>query len=479
MYLVDGLSQRQIARKLGISRNTVAKYCEGNTYPGLRASYCRAASVMTPDILRFIEQCLHEDRLKPNKKQHHTAKRIYERLVEEKSFTGAQSTVRRIVAKLRGHPQEAFVPLAFAPGDAMQIDWGEAVIYLAGERTKVQMFCARLAYSCAPFAVCFRRQNTEAFLEGLIQALNFFGGVMRRVLFDNARVAVKEGAGKNAMPQESYAALAAHYCFPTDFCNAASGNEKGLVENLVGWTRRNLLVPVPRVASLAELNQRLRDGCESYIASHQVAGKLHPVAHLLQEERQALLPLPGRPYDVRRTEVCRISLQATVRFQGNAYSVPVQYAGQEAALKAGAERDYDARQEKTRQRRLKRAHFPLHKTLEEFDLARLQHIQPEFVKQLASCTNDLLLIDELSYARFNQEESELLFKVISERSERASTIITTNLVFSKWTEMFASDTLVAALVDRLTYRSHVLNMNGESYRLSSGQNHQNRSRMAQ
>lgn len=427
----------------------------------------------------------------------------------------------------------------------MQIDWGEAVIYLAGERTKVQMFCARLAYSCAPFAVCFRRQNTEAFLEGLIQALNFFGGVVRRVLFDNARVTVKEGAGKNAIPQESYAALAAHYCFQTDFCNAASGNEKGLVENLVGWTRRNLLVPVPRVASLAELNQRLRDGCESYIAAHQVAGKPHPVAHLLQEERQALLPLPGRPYDVRRTEVCRISLQATVRFQGNAYSVPVQYAGQEAALKAGAEREYDARQEKTRQRRLKRAHFPLHKTLEEFDLARLQHIQPEFVKQLAGCTyidrhenlvlmgnpgtgkthlmtalgikacllgykvqfanaatlaselkeardgdqlrrlekgiaaNDLLLIDELSYARFNQEESELLFKVISERSERASTIITTNLVFSKWTEMFASDTLVAALVDRLTYRSHVLNMNGESYRLSSGQNHQNRSRMAQ
>lgn len=214
MYLVDGLSQRQIAEKLGISRNTVAKYCEGNTYPGLRASYCRAASVMTPDILRFIEQCLHEDRLEPNQKQHHTAKRIYERLVEEKSFTGAQSTVRRIVAKLRGHPREAFVPLAFAPGDAMQIDWSEAVIYLAGERTKVQMFCARLAYSCAPFTVCFRRQ---------------------------------------------------------------------------------------------------------------------------QEERQALLPLPGRPYDVRRTEVCRISLQATVRFQGNAYSVPVQYAGQEAALKAGAE----------------------------------------------------------------------------------------------------------------------------------------------
>ena len=196
-------------------------------------------------------------------------------------------------------------------------------------------------------------------------------------------------------------------------------------------------------------------------------------------------------------------------------------------------REYDARQEKKRQSRMKRAHFPLLKTLEEFDLSKLQHVKPEYVKQLASCgfidrrenlvligtpgtgkthlmtaigvkacllgykvlfcnattlasdlkeardsyqlrrlekaisSMDLLLLDELSYARFGQEESELLFKVIAERSERSSTVITTNLEFSKWTEMFSNATLVAALVDRLTYHSHVLNMNGNSYRLQS------------
>ncbi|MCR4666569.1 MAG: IS21-like element helper ATPase IstB [Desulfovibrio sp.] len=196
-------------------------------------------------------------------------------------------------------------------------------------------------------------------------------------------------------------------------------------------------------------------------------------------------------------------------------------------------REYDARQEKKRQSRLKRAHFPLTKTLEEFDLTKLQHVKPEYVKQLASCNfierhenlvlvgnpgtgkthlmtaigvkacllgykvlfysattlaselkeardsyqlrrlektisgTDLLLLDELSYARFGQEESELIFKVIAERSERTSTVITTNLEFSKWTEMFANATLVAALVDRLTYHSHILNMNGKSYRLQS------------
>ena len=195
--------------------------------------------------------------------------------------------------------------------------------------------------------------------------------------------------------------------------------------------------------------------------------------------------------------------------------------------------EYENRQEKARQRRLKIAHFPMLKTLEEFDLSRLQHVSPDFIKQLASCefinrhenvlmignpgtgkthlmtaigikacllgykvvfktattlvtelreatdgyhlrkmeksiaAADLLLLDELSYASFGVEESELLFKVIAERSERTSTMITTNLEFSKWPTMFKDTTLVAALVDRLTYHSHILNMNGKSYRFQS------------
>ncbi|MCB5726074.1 IS21-like element helper ATPase IstB [Mitsuokella jalaludinii] len=198
-------------------------------------------------------------------------------------------------------------------------------------------------------------------------------------------------------------------------------------------------------------------------------------------------------------------------------------------------REYELRQENQRKRRIKRARFPLLKTMEDFDLTRLEHVKPEYIKQLASCgfidrhenvvmignpgtgkthlmtaigfkaclkgysvlfyhaaslatelkeardtymlsrmekaiaKADLLLLDELSYASFGQEESELLFKVIAERSERASTMITTNLEFSRWPDMFANETLVAALVDRLTYHSHVLNMNGASFRLDSHQ----------
>lgn len=242
MFLVEGKSQRQIARTLGISRNTVAKYCNGNIYPGIRADYHRDASVVTPDVIRFILQCLQEDALEPNPKQHHTAKRIYDRLVTEMGFKGSESNIRKTVRTLRGRSQDVYVPLSFAAGDAMQIDWGEAYAYIDGVRTKLNVFCARLCYSCAPFAVCFHKQNTESFLEGLILAFEFFWGVARRVLFDNAKVAVKKGTGRKAIPQESYAALAAHYCFDPVFCNARSGNEKGLVENLVGWTRRNIFV---------------------------------------------------------------------------------------------------------------------------------------------------------------------------------------------------------------------------------------------
>lgn len=121
--LVEGLSQRQIAKQLGISRNTVAKYC-------------RTASMMTPDIIQFIQQCLQEDALEPNKKQHHTARRIYHRLVSEMNFTGGESTVRTMVRKLRGNLMEAYVPLEFEPGSAMQIDFGTAYVYLKGAVTK-------------------------------------------------------------------------------------------------------------------------------------------------------------------------------------------------------------------------------------------------------------------------------------------------------------------------------------------------------
>ena len=167
-------SQRRAATLLGISRNTVKKYWEGNAVPWERQTYEREAAVLTPEVVRFIENCLEADAQERVRKQHHTARRIYNRLVEECGFTGSESSIRKAVHKLRAQrgAVETYVPLRFVPGSAMQVDWGEAVIYLGGQRMAVNLFCARLCFSCAPFVIAYERQNLESFLDALTRAIS-------------------------------------------------------------------------------------------------------------------------------------------------------------------------------------------------------------------------------------------------------------------------------------------------------------------
>ncbi len=251
---LSGKSQRQIAAQLHISRNTVKKYWDGNAVPWQRKAYERPTSIITEDVLDFVRHCLAEDKTHGAKKQHHTAKRIYDRLVEENGFTGGESTIRRLVQQLRLQVLEAYVPLGFPAEDAVQVDWGEATVYLGGVKSTIYLFCGRLCYSGASFVQTYRRQNTESFLYAFVRMFEHFGGVPRKVIFDNARIAVKDGFGAHAKKQADYAALSAHYGFEAMFCNPSSGNEKGLVEGLVGFIRRNVCVPVPKVNHLAELN---------------------------------------------------------------------------------------------------------------------------------------------------------------------------------------------------------------------------------
>ena len=280
---LNGMSQRQIAAALHISRNTVKKYWDGENVPWERKSYSRKASVLTEEVVDFVRKCLDEDTRCKSRKQHHTARRIFERLVAECGFTGGETTVRRLVKELREKNQEAFVPLAFPPGDALQIDWGEATVYLDSMKKTVNLFCARLCYSDAPIVLAYRRQNEESFLDALVQVFQYFGGVPKRVIFDNGKVAVKDGFGAHARKQAGYAALSAHYGFEAVFCNPASGNEKGLVEGLVGYIRRNVCVPIPKVDTIEELNRMFREKCQQYL-SHQIRGKESSVGKMLMQE---------------------------------------------------------------------------------------------------------------------------------------------------------------------------------------------------
>ena len=329
---LDGMSQRQIAATLHISRNTVKKYWDGDNVPWERKDYSREASVLTEDVVAFVRNCLNEDAKCKSKKQHHTAKRIYDRLVAECGFTGGETTVRRLVKELREKSREAFVPLAFPAGDAMQIDWGEATVYLDGVKTVVNLFCARLCYSVAPMVLAYRRQNEESFLDALVRVFQYFGGVPKRVIFDNGKVAVKDGFGAHARKQAGYAALAAHYGFEAVFCNPASGNEKGLVEGLVGLVRRNFFVPVPNISTIDELNKKLLEYCAVY-RNHKIPGKELTVGEMTENCKDHWIPLPPYRYDTSNTLQIKVDDFSLVRFDHNKYSVPYQYSSKMITVK--------------------------------------------------------------------------------------------------------------------------------------------------
>jgi len=335
LFAVEGLSQREIARRLGISRNTVARYCRGEHMPWQRQQSARSSPVVTQSVRDFIQSCLEEDRQAP-RKQRHTARRIYERLRDELSFTGGESTIRRVVAEIKAKLPEVYVPLWFAPGEAAQVDWGKATVFIAGKPIEANLFCMRLCHSCVPFVMAFPSQREEVFLEGHQHAFEYFQGVPNRVLYDNLRTAVKEGWGKYAKEQDRFKAFRAHYAYDAVFCNPGEGHEKGLVENLVGYIRRNVLVPVPKVQTWEELNQLLLKRCIDYRENHHIRGRELSVKEAYTLEQASLTPLPIQPFEAVKMADLKVDYFATVPFEGCHYSVPVNYAGNTVTLKASA-----------------------------------------------------------------------------------------------------------------------------------------------
>lgn len=336
---INGESIRSIAKSLNISRQTVTKYCEGDTHPDVRKDYQRAPDVMTEAIKAFILSCFKQDDDENLKKQKHTAKRIYDRLVSERGFNGSYSSVRTAVRTLKGVrtvPPQSSVPLSYMPGEAVQIDWGEATTYIDGQKTKLYTFCGRLCYSCDIFVQVFKAANQETFLEAQQLMFDFFGGTPRRLIFDNAKVAVKEGFGIHAKPQDKYLSFSSHYAFSIDFCNPASGNEKSLVENLVGYSRRNFLVPVPRVANVEELNRKLWNDCIRYREIHKVEHRQNPVYVMYQEEAKFLNTIPKYRFDTSKTTVAKVDDYSTIRYEKNNYSVPTKYLRKDVTIKGYA-----------------------------------------------------------------------------------------------------------------------------------------------
>lgn len=339
LYFRQGKSIRAIAKELRHSRKTVRKVLELDDVREHRYDLKRAKPCLVTDpVKEIILQWLEEDKQRPVK-QRHTARRIYERLVEEHGFQGAESTIRRLVRHLRqDEPREVYIPLAFGLGLAAQFDWGEAQVILNGQPRRVYLFCMRLCASRVGFVMAFLHQHQEAFFEGHREAFEFFGGVPQRVIYDNLKTAVQKVLkGTSRREQVAFLALRSHYLFQADFCNTGRAHEKGQIENLVRYCRRNFLVPVPECASLAELNKLLREKCLEDARTRKIpqSGKL--VAEVWAEEREALLPLPPKPFSCCRLVEVKSDGYARVRFENNYYSVPAAYARRWLTVKAFTE----------------------------------------------------------------------------------------------------------------------------------------------
>jgi transposase len=232
--------------------------------------------------------------------------------------------------------KEVFLPLSHPPGEA-QVDFGEADVTLRGATTRVALFVMTLPYSDAIFCQVFPRECTGAFLEGHRRAFEFFGGVPRRISYDNSKIAVAKITGSREREvTHEFLRLESHYLFEHHFCLVRRPNEKGHVERLLDFARANFLVPVPATDDLARLNEQLEQNCHDDL-DRKLRGKPGPKTQLLEEEQAAMLPFPKQSFEARRIVAGRASSLSLVRFDDNDYSVPTAYAHREITIVASVD----------------------------------------------------------------------------------------------------------------------------------------------
>ena len=375
----EGLSRREASRQFGIDRKTVAKILLHSEPPGYRRRQPPKRPKLAP-FTDIIDGILEEDRT-VHGKQRHTAKRIFERLRDEHGFTGKQTIVKDYVRERHLGLREMFVPLAHPPGHA-EADFGEADAIIAGVMHRAHFFVMTLPHSDACFVAAYPAATAEAWLDGHNAAFAFFGGVPQSILYDSDKCLVSRILPDGTRQRtRSFSGLQSHSLFEDRYGRPGKGNDKGNVEGVVGYARRNFMVPRPRFASWDTFNAQLEEQCRNR-QGEVVRGHRETIGERLRRDCEALMVLPPAP-------------------------------------------------------------------------------------QLAKYS--LLVIDELGFVPLSKTGAELLFEVFSQRYERGATLVTSNLPFDEWTEIFGSERLTGALLDRLTHHVHILEMNGESYRLNQSQ----------
>ncbi|MGH3635477.1 MAG: IS21 family transposase [Pseudonocardiaceae bacterium] len=338
---VEGLSIRQLAQRHGVHRRTVREALISAVPPPRKAYSARPRPAIDP-YAQIIDSWLLADREVP-RKQRHTARRVWQRLIVEHGASLAEVTVSRYVARRRAElglqdRVQVAVPQTHVPGAEAEVDFGEFSAYLAGVLVKMWMFVMRLSHSGRAFHVAFGTQAQEAFLEGHVAAFTHFSGVPARIRYDNLKPAViRVLRGRDRSESERFIALRSHYGFDSFFCipGIDGAHEKGGVEGEIGRFRRRHLVPVPTVDSLSQLDDLIA-AADAADDGRVITGRPVTVGSAFAAEAPALRALPLEPFDPARQLMARVDNRARVCLRQCYYSVPARLVGRHLPVRLSA-----------------------------------------------------------------------------------------------------------------------------------------------
>ena len=331
--VAEGKSISSVARELGVSRNTVSKYLR-ESEPVRKENGPRPRPVMDRVGPR-IDELLREWAYRVTPKQRTTGTRVLRQLREE-SYQVGITTVRDYLREKRRKTAEVYIPLVYRPGDEGQFDFFEVTVEEKGELRHVWKLLLRLPYCGRDFLSFYDSSDQLAFLDGHVRAAKYFGGLPKRIVYDNLSAAVRRRVGLEPRLTERFQALVSHYLFEPCFARRGEGHDKGSVESRGKGIRLQHLTPVPRGDNLAEISAAvlkevddawrervLRDGRRSW--------------DLWQEERRQLIALPPCPFEARRVVLALVSSKATVEIEGARYSLPSRWARLDVTAYVGIE----------------------------------------------------------------------------------------------------------------------------------------------
>lgn len=338
----DRCSIRQISRRTGLSRNTVRKYLRADSVEP-RFHVPDRPSKLDP----YADKLAAMLRVEAGKSRKH--KRTVKQLHADLVTLGYEGSYNRVAAfardwkaaRLREQQTSGrgtFVPLAFVPGEAFQFDWSEDWAIIAGERTKLQVAHVKLSYSRAFTLRAYLLQTHEMLFDAHNHAFRVLGGVPRRGIYDNMRTAVdKVGRGKERQVNIRFSAMVSHFLFEAEFCNPASGWEKGQIEKNVQDARHRLWQPMPNFPSLEALNDWLETRCQELWTQIEHGAQPGSIADVWAEEIRHLMPMP-RPFDGFVEHAKRVSPTCLVHLERNRYSVPASFANRPVSLRVYPDR---------------------------------------------------------------------------------------------------------------------------------------------